>query len=269
MDQTFGNFLDFLDSVYGRGATDQICSLSGMDRDEVRKASALFTPAFLQSLMAAKQNTAPAAGDAATLGSFFSPDLQKAMQDVMSQGLKTAQSFAPASKQETLSFPFNVFAEQGESLDQLYQTFMSQMAQARLMDEMGKATGLDATKMRKLFPMLTAFGLMPLMPPSADDPAGWVDYLGELGRANMRRANKELDAMPNPLNAAFDGLLAGFYPDSVIKEPSPTEVAEDKMEELKEASLVLQTNYIKGLNSLFEQMQPGIDKSKNEDDESA
>lgn len=267
MDQTFGNFLDFLDSVYGNQATDQICKLAGMDRDDVRKASEIFTPAFLQSLMAAKQSAGTSPNPSSAMEAFFSPDLQKAMQDVMTQGMKTAKSFAPGTKDETTAFPFNLFAEQNETLDQLHQTFMSQMAQARLMDEMGKATGLDPAKLRKLFPMLTAFGLMPLMPPSPDDPAGWVDYLGEMGRANMRRANKKLDAMPNPLNAAFDGLLAGLYPEVVVKEPTPAEQAEDKMEELKEASLTLQTNYIKGLNSLFEQMQTGMDKKLNGDDE--
>lgn len=266
MDQTFGNFLDFLDGVYGRQTTDQICTLTGLDRDDVYKASEAFTPAFLQSLTAARKNAQDLSASSSPMDNFFSPDLQKAMQDVMAQGMKPTQNFSSGAKDEAVAFPFSLFSEQNDSLERLYQIFMSQMAQTKLMDEMGKVSGLDAAKMRKLFPMLTAFGLMPLIPPSPDDPAGWVDYLGELGRANMRRANQELDAMPNPLNAAFDGLLAGLYPASVAKELPP---CEDKIEELTEASLTLQTNYIKGLNSLFRQMQKGIDKDLTEEDKNA
>ena len=261
MSNTNGNFLDFLENIYGRQATDQICKLAGMDRDEVSKACEAFTPAFLHSLMAAKGGAA--AGGPDSLGKLWSSDLQKAMSDVMSQGMKTAQSFAAKDKDESAAFPFNLYADQTETLDQLYQTFMSQMAQAKLMDEVGKATGMEAGQMRKLFPVLTAYGLMPLMPPSPDDPAGWVDYLGELGRANMRQATRKLDAMPNTANAAFEGLLAGLYPKA--PDPVPMEEPEDKMEELKDASLTLQTNYIKGLNSLFESYAAGFEGEKDKE----
>ena len=263
MGAAMGDYLDFLDSVYGGKATDQICKLVNLERDDLHKIGDAFAPAFLQSLLAARKPGGAGSQAATGLGNFWSSDLQKAMQDFMCRSARAAKSFAPASKEDNQAFPFNLFAEQSAQMDQLYQSFMTQVAQARLMEDVGKATGLDQGRLRKLFPLLTAYGLMPLMPLmplTMDDPAGWVDYLGEMGRQNFKQASRDLDAMPNPMSAAFDGLLAGLYPAAEKEAPPPATESQGKMEQFKDASLTLQTNYVRGLNTLFEQYASGLER---------
>ena len=184
----------------------------------------------------------------------------------MTQSAEAAKQFSPASSEETAAFPFNVFADQSGPMDKLYQVFMGQVAQAQLMDEVSKTTGISASQLTTLFPMLTTYGLMPLMPPALDNPAGWVDYMGDLGRRNFRQANKEFEAMPNPVTAAFDGLLTGFFPQSAHSQPEPTPPEPDQAQQVRDASLAMQANYIKSLNSLFENYQNGFGKSDEDKD---
>ena len=270
MTDNAGNFLDFLEGIYGRAATEQIAKLSGLKEEDIRTASEAFVHAFLSSLMQARSSKASVGGDASpSFANFWPKEMQEAMQTFVNQSAETAKQFAPSDSSDNQAFPFNVFAKQQGQMETLYQVFMGQVAQAKLMDDVAQATGISHNQLKTLFPILTTYGLMPLMPPSLDDPAGWVDYLGDMGRQRFREASRDLDAMPNPVSAAFDGLLSGLYPsvasETGTSEPSPQETAEAKLGELQEASLALQTNYIKSLNSLFEGYQPGKDQGKDDD----
>ncbi len=269
MADTLMNFMDFLEDIYGRSATDQIAQISGLSAEDLRKASDAFAPAFLDSLMQTR-SAAPSSNDglSPSFGNFWPKDMQDAMKNFMDQSMKLANK--SASTADASSFPFSAFAQQKGPMDQLYQSFMGQAMQAGLCENVSRATGIPKEQLQSLFPLLTTYGLIPLMPPSLDDPAGWVDYLGDMGRRKFRQANRELDAMPSPVSAAFDGLLAGFFPDAVRKEPTPAEQAAEKaekqVEEFREASLEMQTHYIKGLNSLFESYQTGLTKGGGDDE---
>lgn len=257
------NFMDFLDDIYGRSASDQIAQVTGLSPEDLRKASDAFAPAFLNSLMQTR-SAAPSSSDGLSpgFGNFWPKEMQSAMQSFMEQSLAMASKAGDTV--DAKDFPFSAFAQQKGPMDQLYQAFMGQAMQAGLSENVSRTTGIPKEQLKSLFPLLTTYGLIPLMPPSLDDPAGWVDYLGDMGRRKFRQANRELDAMPSPVAAAFDGLLAGFFPNAVKKEPTPAEQAaekaEEKIEEFREASLEMQTHYIKGLNSLFESYQAGLAK---------
>ena len=265
------NFLDFLENIYGRAALEQIESLSGLDRKDIELASDAFAPAFLKGLMRARESS-PSSGtgpeaQSPSFANFWPTEMTQAMQDFMTESARAAKQFSPSSSAETTAFPFNILAEQSGQMDKLYQVFLGQVAQAQLMDDVSKNTGISHNQLRTLFPMLTLYGLLPLMPqsipPSMDDPAGWVDYLGAMGRQQFRQANRELDAMPSPVNAAFDGLLSGLFPKAGAAEPVAAEP--DRAQQVRDAGLELQTTYIKGLNSLFESYASGVNKGNRED----
>lgn len=273
------NFLDFLESIYGRAAVDQIIKSSGMDRDEVTKASDAFVPAFLDSLIEARSKShtshSDPEGDMPSFGNFWPKEMVDGMQTFLQQSVEAAKSMSDSPKQSDVEgFPFSLYAQQKDAMDNLYQVFMGQMAQAKLMDDVSRATGIAPNQLKSLFPMLTTYGLMPMMPqmaaPSMDDPAGWVDYLGDMSRKGFKQANRDLDAMPSPLHAAFEGLMAGLYPPSPEAEKPQEAPSPDKAQDVRDATLELQANYIKGLNTLFEQyangVQQGQSKATKDDD---
>lgn len=270
-----GQFVDFLQSVYGQDAMNQIANLSGMSVDDIRKASESFTPAFLDGMMAMG-----ASGSSKTTSG--SQDAWQAMlanstHSLMQQGQEAMEMW----KQAPMPNLFKAAAPSGQSedwftshkaqMEQFYHQFMQHMGKEshrQFLNQASEATGIPASQLQALYPILTAYGMMPLMPPSMDDPAGWVDYLGDMGRRKFREVNKEMGALPSPMAAAFEGLLAGFFPASQDAKAAPTAVTDEEkaaaqMEELKEAGLEFQTNYIKGLNTLFESYQSGFDKDKS------
>nr|WP_321445428.1 hypothetical protein [uncultured Cohaesibacter sp.] len=261
-------YLEFLEGLYGRAAIDQIMEVSGLERAEMAKASDAFAPAFLDSLAKMREQSLAAFGSASPktdLSKFWPAEMSELMQGFLKEANKAAQSFAQSSGKgsDASTFPFSLYAGQMDKMEKLNTVFMGQMAQAQLMDDVARNTGISTDQLKSLFPMLTTFGLMPLMPqmasPSLSDPSGWMDYLGAMGRRNFRQANREMDAMPSPLHAAFEGLLAGLYPKSAPAAPAP-EAKTDKAKKMQDAAMELQANYLKGLNSLFEQYAPERDK---------
>ena len=272
MGETKGDYLGFLESIYGRTAVDQITQMSGMTRADVEKASEAFAPLFLKSLIDARSQShkSHSGADMPTFADLWPSEMNEAMQTFMTQSSEAAKNFAPSSSDDATAFPFNILSQQASSMEKLYQVFMGQVAQAQLLNDVSKATGVSPSQLQTLYPMLTTYGLMPMMsqmapykvPPAMDDPAGWVDYLGELSRKGFRMANKELDAMPSPVNAAFDGLLAGMFPKAPDPEPVPD--PSDSAQQVRDASLELQANYIKGLNSLFESYAAGLNGDKSD-----
>lgn len=275
MPDTSMNFMDFLEGIYGRSAKEDIASLTGMSADDLQKAAQAFTPAFLQGLMSARRASGlmgQAVSQSSGMGmpsfaSFWPDEMKDAMQSLMEQSTEAARKMSKASSEGAdASYPFNLFADQKDAMDQLYTSFMGKSMQDQLCEQTAQATGIPAAQLKALYPVLTTYGLIPLIPPALDDPAGWVDYLGDMGRRNMKQASRELEAMPSPVSAAFEGLLAGLYPKSQAStepELSEEEQAAQKMAELKDATLEMQTNYIKGLNSLFESYQAGFDKGED------
>ncbi|MCV6547794.1 MAG: hypothetical protein OIF56_11015 [Cohaesibacter sp.] len=273
------DFLDFLDQVYGKTVREQLSQATHMSADDLRKAADAFAPAFLQGLMhmgqyARQGSTQISSASSPSLLDLWPTEMQDAMQSLLQQGSKAAETFGQSSQS---GFPFAFFTDPAHAmpLEQLHKSFLAYSAQTQLCEQVAKASGLDKEQLQLLFPMLTAYGLMPLVPPKLDDPAGWIDYLGSLGRQNFQKANKELDAMPNPLAAAFEGLRAGLYPQSAAKVAEPLsdeEIAAQKMAQLSETAMEMQSNYMKGLNGLFESYQAGLDtmrqnQSNNKDDE--
>jgi hypothetical protein len=267
------NFLDFLDEVYGKTVREQIAAAANMKPADLQKAADAFAPAFLQGLMQMSKFAAQSSGNSPSsspnLMDLWPEEMRSAMQGLIDQAQKATKEFSGSSPSSSL--PFALFQQSGTNnpMEQLHKSFMAYSAQTQLCDQVAKATGLPIDQLQTLFPMLTAYGLMPLMPPKLDDPAGWVDYLGSLGRQNFQRASKELGEMPSPLAAAFEGWRAGFYPESepAPEKPAPLsdeEIAAKKMAELNDAALEMQTNYMKGLNSLFESYQAGFDKTREE-----
>lgn len=270
------NFLDFLENVYGKAAREQISTATDLSTQELQKAANAFAPAFLQGLMQMSQAASKeavrsgAASPSSNLTALWPEDMQKAMQAVLDQGSKAMQELgiSPSSA----NMPLAALHQMGGSdpISQLHQSFMAYSAQSQLCEQVAKATGLPQSQLQSLFPLLTAYGLMPLMPPKLDDPAGWVDYLGTMGRQNFQRANKELEAMPSPLAAAFEGFRDGFFPKAQDEAPAPKalseeEIAAQKIAELNEATLEMQTNYLKGLNGLFESYQEGFEKARSKE----
>ncbi len=266
------NFLDFLDNIYGKAVREQIATATNMQPADLQKAADAFTPAFLQGLMQmsklAAQSPESRASSSPDLMDLWPDEMRSAMQTLIDQAQKTTQQLGGSASS---SFPFSLFqqSDAAHQMEQLHQSFMAYSAQSQLCDQVAKATGLPIDQLQALFPMLTAYGLMPLMPPKLDDAGGWIDYLGSLGRQNFQRANKELGDMPNPFAAAFEGWRSGFYPKTDPEPAKPAalsdeEIAAKKMAELNDAALEMQTNYMKGLNSLFESYQTGFDKAREE-----
>ncbi len=267
-------YLDFLEGLYGRAAIDQMMTASGLDRAQIEKASEAFAPAFLDSLMEARNKSMQAFSsnaDLTSLSKLWPSDIADVMQNFLSDSAKAAQSMAGSPKNADPSvFPFNLYTEQMETMQKLNQVFMGQVAQAQLMDEVAKATGIPTNQLQTLFPMLTTFGLMPLMPqmaaPAMDDPAGWMDYLGAMGRSSFQQANRDLGAMPSPLHAAFEGLMSGLYPKNAPPEQAAPPPETDKAQDVRDATLELQANYLKGLNDLFEHYASSAKTSSKPED---
>ncbi len=269
------NFLDFLDEVYGKTVREQIATATNMKPADLQKAADAFAPAFLQGLMQmsklAAQSPATSTSSPPNLMDLWPDEMRSAMQSMVDQAQKATKESGGSSAS---SLPFALFLQPSGTnnpMEQLHKSFMAYSAQTQLYDQVAKATGLPMDQLQTLFPMLTTYGLMPLMPPKLDDPAGWVDYLGSLGRQNFQRASKEFGEMPSPFAAVFEGWRAGFYPESepVAEQPAPLsdeEIAAQKMAELNDAALEMQTNYMKGLNSLFESYQAGFDKAREDKD---
>ena len=263
-------YLDFLEGLYGRAAIDQIMKASGLDRTQVEKASEAFAPAFLDHLLDARNKSMQSFGvgkGPTDLTKFWPPEIADVMQRLLKDTAKAAQSMAGSKKgADASAFPFNLYTDQIETMQKLNQVFMGQVAQARLMEDVTKATGISTDQLQMLFPMLTTYGLLPLMPqmstPAMDDPAGWLDYLGTMGRKTFQQANRDIGAMPNPLHAAFEGLMSGLYPKITASEQPAPSLEADKAQEVRDATLELQANYLKGLNSLFEHYASGIENGQ-------
>ncbi|TLP45634.1 hypothetical protein FDK21_12885 [Cohaesibacter sp. CAU 1516] len=276
MGKMASGYLDFLEGLYGRAAIDQMMETSGLDRAEIEKASDAFAPAFLDSLAKMRDQSLAAFGNSAAtsdLSSLWPSEMSDLMQGFLKEANKAAQSFAksPDTDANASAFPFSLYAEQMDRMEKLNTVFMGQMAQAQLLEEATRTTGISASQLKSLFPMLTTFGLMPLMPqmatPSLNDPTSWMEYLGAMGRRNFREANRDFDAMPSPLHAAFEGLLAGLYPQK-SKAPSPSSAAKpDRAQEMQTAAMELQANYLKGLNSLFEHYVPARNQPSASNDD--
>jgi len=261
MGKMASGYLDFLEGLYGRAAIDQMMETSGLDRADVEKASDAFAPAFLDSLAKMRdQSLAAFGGSAATsdLSTLWPSEMSELMQGFLKEANKA-------------TFPFSLYADQMDRMEKLNTVFMGQMAQAQLLEEAARTTGISTSQLKSLFPMLTTFGLMPLMPqmatPSLNDPTSWMEYLGAMGRRNFREVNRDLDAMPSPLHAAFEGLLAGLYPQK-SEPPAPSSAAKpDKAQEMQAAAMELQANYLKGLNSLFDHYAPARNKPSASNDD--
>ncbi len=269
------SFLGFLEGLYGRSAIEQIAQVSGVDRKDLEAAGDVLMPVFLEGLQKARSQShkSPSFGAQSGLDqtpsfdSFWPAEMVDAMQEFTSQSAQAAKAFSASPPADNSAFPFSILGGQTVPMEKLYQAFLGQIAQEQLIREASKKTGIPGSQLKTLFPMLTTYGLMPLMPqfavPAADDPAGWIDYLGDMGRRNFRQTNRELEALPSPFAAAFDGLLAGFFP----KEAAPTPPEPDHAQKVRDANLDLQATYIKGLNSLFETYQAGFsDKTKDSSD---
>ncbi|WP_319530965.1 hypothetical protein [uncultured Cohaesibacter sp.] len=261
MGEDKSQFLTFLNQIYGQETVDQIARMSGLDRADLAKASEVFVPTFLSELVTtfnpqSKSPSSPSETAQFAAGNFWPKEISEAMAQLFKQGSESAKAFARSGGESKSTFPNGFLAGRGAAMEDLHKVFMGQMAQMRLMEEAKRATGLSNQQLSSLFPMLTTYGLLPLSPqmltPALDDPAGWVNYWGELGRRSFREAKRDFGSMPSPLNAAFEGLLAGLYPDSTpATAPQP-----DPAKEVRDASLELQAQYLKGLTSLFEHYQP-------------
>ena len=265
MNEMATNYLDFLQSVYGKAAIEQMKDMSGLELSDIEKASDAFAPTFLKSLLDRPQtpvlSPGSAEGTATTFADIWPAEMVEAMQSFLAESTKAAEALGVTTQPSDKSaFPSSLAAKQQNQMEKLYQVFLGQMAQAQLMDDAAKTTGIPVGQLKKLFPMLTTYGLLPLMPhnsmPSLDDPAAWVDYLGAVGRQTFRQANRDLDSMPSPLHAAFEGLLAGLYPHQ-NEAKTPTNATSDKAQDVRDATLELQANYIKGLNHLFDHYTTG------------
>ncbi|SNY92074.1 hypothetical protein SAMN04515647_2321 [Cohaesibacter sp. ES.047] len=262
MDDTKSQFLTFLDQIYGHAAIEQISTLTGLDGNDLAKASDVFVPTFLTELMKTfgpdGDPSPPLETSRTTPNPFWPEAVSDAMASLLEQGASSAAASSASGQDRHGAFPMDLIAGQSAAMESLYQVFMGQMAQARLMEDARRATGLSRQQLSELFPLLTTYSLLPLSPrmmmPAMDDPAGWMDYWGDFTRRTFRQASEELEAMPSPLHAAFDGLLAGFYPDATKAEAPEKEP--DPAQEMRDATLELQTQYLKGLNSLFEHYQP-------------
>ena len=248
MAQAKGDFLDFLDGLYGRDAIETLMQRTDLARGDLAAASDAFVPVFLENLN--------------KLGGTVWP--QEMVEAIEAFHAQSAELVRDAPKGKSAS-PFSLYKGQtgdiAGAMSQLHRSFMGEMAQAQWVEQVSKTTGIAPGKLETLFPLLTTYGLMPLMPfampPAMDDPVAWMDYWGAWGRRGFRQASRDLDAMPSPLNAAFEGLLSGLFPKAEPEEPIPSPSDSDKVREIREAGLELQANYIKGLNSLFEQYSKG------------
>ena len=254
-------FLAFLEGLYGKEAVDRLMTASGLRPSELKAASDAFAPTFLSSLLSAlPANMAAQQANATSgfgLGALWPKEVAEAMQGYLAKAPLAEKSQSGATGSATSPFfPFltrDPLKEQQDAMERLQKVFMGQVAQMELMEDVSRRTGIAQEQLQTLFPMLTTYGLLPLMPfsatPAMDDPADWVDYLGEMGRRTMRQTTKDLEALPNPLHAAFEGLRAGLYPKP---EAPPERLETDHVQAVRDASLELQANYLKGLGSLFE-----------------